>query len=237
MLAPLLTHKSLHQPGTDFLETQSRLFKTLGVARVNTTKRFEAVTNPNAVPMLDSGSWHVGLLVGSGRALKRVPLAGLTALVTQLVQSKRVRPVQVLLIGGPGDIDLAAQIKGGVPESLMDKVLDLSGQYPLAGLPSVLNQLDLLIGVDSGVTHMADALGVSILCIAGPVDLGEVYAPANAKRQFAITPLPCYPCSRVFDTPATCHQGTVACLTTLDPSNIAQKAIEMLDTNQHGAER
>jgi hypothetical protein len=41
--------------------------------------------------------------------------------------------------------------------------------------------------------------------------------------------LSCYPCSRVFDTPATCHQGTVACLTTLDPDAIARQAMLMLE--------
>ena len=93
----------------------------------------------------------------------------------------------------------------------------------------MLCQLDLLIGVDSGVTHMADALGVPILCIAGPVDLGEVYGPATAKRQFLITPLSCYPCSRVFDTPATCHRGTVACLMTLDADAIVRQVAQMLE--------
>lgn len=230
LLAPLLTARAEHPPGAFFLETQAQLFKKLGLSLPDTTKTLDAPNRNVLIPGLNPGARRIGLLVGSGRALKRVPLPTLSSLVTQLVQDAAEPPVQVFLIGGPADTELAGQIRQGVPLSAQAQVQDLSGRYALAELPTVLRQLDLLIGVDSGVTHMADALGVPILCIAGPVDLGEVYAPATAKRQFLITPLSCYPCSRVFDTPATCHQGTVACLTTLDPDAIARQVTRMLET-------
>lgn len=230
LLAPLLTAQAEHQPGTFFLETQARLFKKLGLLRPDTIKTLNAKNRSVVIPGLNQGARRIGLLVGSGRALKRVPLQTLASLVTQLVQDTASRSVQVFLIGGPADTELAGQIRQGVLPSAQAQVHDLSGRYTLAELPTVLRQLDLLIGVDSGVTHMADALGIPVLCIAGPVDLGEVYAPATAKRQFLITPLPCYPCSRVFDTPATCHQGTLACLTTLDADAIARQVTRMLET-------
>lgn len=230
LLVPLLTARAEHPPGAFFLETQARLFNTLGLPHPDTAKRLDAPTRDVVIPGLNPGARHVGLLVGSGRALKRVPLPTLSSLVSQLVQDPAGRPVQVFLIGGPADTELAGQIRQGVPPTAQAQVQDISGRYALANLPTVLRQLDLLIGVDSGVTHMADALCVPILCIAGPVDLGEVYAPATAKRQFLITPLSCYPCSRVFDTPATCHQGTVACLTTLDADAIARQVTRMLET-------
>lgn len=229
LLAPLLTARAEHPPGAFFLETQARLFKKLGLSHPDTTKTLDAPNRDVVIPGLNPGARHIGLLVGSGRALKRVPLPTLSSLVTQLVQDAAEPPVQVFLIGGPVDTELAGQIRQGVPPSAQAQVQDLSGRYALAELPTALRQLDLLIGVDSGVTHMADALGVPILCIAGPVDLGEVYAPANAKRQFVITPLSCYPCSRVFDTPATCHRGTVACLTTPDADAIVRQVAQMLE--------
>lgn len=230
LLAPLLTARAEHPPGAFFLETQAQLFKKLGLSHPDTTKTLDAPNRNVLIPGLNSGARRIGLLVGSGRALKRVPLPTLASLVTRLVQDTAARPVQVCLIGGPADTELAGQIRQGVPLSAQAQVQDLSGRYALAELPTVLRQLDLLIGVDSGVTHMADALGVPILCIAGPVDLGEVYAPATTKRQLLITPLSCYPCSRVFDTPATCHQRTVACLTTLDTDAIARQVTRMLAT-------
>ena len=229
LLAPLLTARAEHSPSAFFLETQARLFNKLGLLHPDTTKTLDAPNRDVVIPGLSPSARRIGLLVGSGRALKRVPLSTLVTLVTQLVQHAADRPVQVFLIGGPADTELAGQIRQGVPPSVQAQVPDLSGRYALAELPMVLRQLNLLIGVDSGVTHMADALGVPILCIAGPVDLSEVYAPANGKRQFLITPLPCYPCSRVFDTPSTCHQGTVACLKTLDADAIAHQVARMLE--------
>lgn len=229
MLAPLLTAQAAHPPGAFFLETQARLFNKLGLSCPDTVKMLHAPNRDVTMPVLNTGARHIGLLVGSGRALKRIPLPTLSSLVTRLVKDMGGSPVQVFLIGGPMDAALAEKIRDGVPSSAQAQVQDLSGRYALAELPAVLRQLDLLIGVDSGVTHMADALGVPILCIAGPVDLGEVYAPATIKRQFLITPLSCYPCSRVFDTPATCHQGTVACLTALDADAVVRQVKQMLD--------
>lgn len=230
LLAPLLTARAEHSPGAFFLETQSRLFNKLGLLHSDTAKTLDVPNRDVVIPGLKPGARHIGLLVGSGRALKRVPLPTLAMLVANLIQNAGgVQPVQVFLLGGPGDTDLAEQIKAAVSSSLQPRLLDLSGQYPLSDLPAVLQQLDLLIGVDSGVTHMADALGVPILCIAGPVDVGEVYAPTTDKRQFLVTPVSCYPCSRVFDTPATCHHGTVACLTTLDADAIALQVARMLE--------
>lgn len=230
LLAPLLTEYAAHQPGTYFLETQAKLFSALGLLHIDSSKQIEISIGRTQTQEQVEGVRRIGLLVGSGRTLKRVPVSTLSALAAKLVRGSSEYPAQILLIGGSNDQDLAAQIKAGVPEPMRDQVQNIAGQYALADLPAMLQELDLLIGVDSGVTHMADALGLRVLCIAGPVDLGEVYAPATARRQFILTPLPCYPCSRVFDTPSTCHEGTVACLKTLDADAIAFQAKHLLET-------
>jgi heptosyltransferase II len=108
-------------------------------------------------------------------------------------------------------------------------VISTVGQYELAQLPSVLKQLKLFIGVDSGVTHMADALGVPIVCIAGPVDLNEVYASSQNHQLLCAHELECYPCSTVFNTPGTCQRGDRACLQQLSTQSVLAAASTLLE--------
>jgi ADP-heptose:LPS heptosyltransferase len=159
------------------------------------------------------------LLVSSGRALKRIEADKLVAIIVQLLDHPGIKPLKVVLIGGPGDQTLAQTLLARLTEAQLAHVKDAVGRYTLSELPSLLTQLSVLVGVDSGVTHMADALGVPIVCVAGPVDLNEVYQP-GVSRALLHTDLPCYPCSSVFDAPSTCHTGTLSCLLQLNVAEV-----------------
>ncbi len=166
------------------------------------------------------------MLVSSGRALKRLSEAQLVALATGVLNLAN-HETGIVLLGGPGDRDQAQTVMtllGNAQSS--DAVLNTVGQYELAQLPSILQQLHVFVGVDSGVTHMADALGVPVVCIAGPVDLNEVYQPAVTRQLFK-SDLPCYPCSTVFDTPNKCHMGERRCLDQLDTDAVLNEVVSL----------
>ncbi len=214
LLEPLMSAVALHHTGAYFPETQAQLFQWLGVTKPNPQKKWQPVvsTLSQAGFSAQSDTILIGLLVGSGRALKRLTVEQLVEMVTGLLTTiEQADKIKVLLLGGAADTETAAAVLSGLPKSLHQSVVDLTGRYALAELPAALQRLRLLIGVDSGVTHIADALGVPVLCIAGPVDLAEVYQPGACRVRLVTSP-PCYPCSTVFDTPAQCHTGTLACL-------------------------
>lgn len=48
---------------------------------------------------------------------------------------------------------------------------DTTGQWALVELPVLLGALDCFVGVDSGATYMADALGVPV--VDGPADADD----------------------------------------------------------------
>lgn len=216
-LRPLLSRVSIHQPGAYFIKTQADLCCSLGLIQADATKKL-AWNGGSKEPTLQPNT--IGILVGSGRELKRMS----TEQITSLIQGLLADPVgfRIVLIGGAADQASAQSVLQQIAVSDRMRIDDLTGRYTLAELPGMIKQLHLMIGVDSGVMHMADALGVPILCIAGPVDLHEVYQP-GVQRVLLASNLACYPCSRVFDTPAECHLGHRKCLQSLDMALVVAK--------------
>lgn len=226
-LRPLLTDVALHHTGQYFLQTQAALFADLGLVNVDARKWMPTPQHSSHVANL-AETTNIGLLVSSGRALKRVEPDKLAAIVTQLLDGTTAAPVKIVLIGGPADKALAQSIVERLTEAQRTQIEDAVGHYALNELPHLLTQLSVLIGVDSGVTHMADALGVPVVCVAGPVDLNEVYQ-AGEMRQRITADLPCYPCSTVFDTPSQCRTGDLACLRQLNTDSVVHVARSLFE--------
>ncbi len=218
LLAPLLTTTCRHQDGQYFPGTQFKLSAELLTQDLLHPKHFSTTTGEAAIQLPINKKW-VGLLVSSGRALKRLSEEQLVALATGVLNFTN-NETGVVLLGGPGDRDQAQTVMkllGNVQDN--HAVLNTVGQYELANLPSILQQLSVFVGVDSGVTHMADALGVPVVCIAGPVNLQEVYQP-GAGRVLLECGLDCHPCSTVFKTPNQCMRIDRACLQLLDTRQV-----------------
>lgn len=220
-LRPLLNGVVLHEPGTYFIKTQADLLRRLDVKQVSADKSLLWQAHS-----LDSHHQpRIGILVGSGRALKRMSTEQLVLLIQGLLADSA--NINVVLMGGPADQTVARVILSRVNAETRTRVQDLTGRYALSDLPAAIKDLAVLIGVDSGVMHMADALEVPIVCIAGPVDLKEVYALGD-QRILLESDLPCHPCSRVFDTPAKCHLGHRKCLQELDINRVVADVANLL---------
>ncbi|MEN9902258.1 MAG: hypothetical protein RL651_922 [Pseudomonadota bacterium] len=227
LLAPLMTGIACHADGSYFPATQFELCKHL-LPGCSTPQKALPKCVQEAL-LLPADTCWIGLLVSSGRALKRLSEAQLVAIIEGLLQNTDKKQ-GVVLFGGPGDVEQASEVLAMLAHSSASaNVINTVGQYELAKLPGVLQQLKLFIGVDSGVTHMADALGVPIVCIAGPVDLKEVYLPSQSHQMLCAQELACYPCSTVFNTPGTCQRGDRACLQQLSAKSVLAAAATLLE--------
>jgi len=227
LLAPLLTTGSRHQDGHYFPGTQFKLCAPLLANEQSRPKHLVAPTGAAAIQLPTNKQW-IGLLISSGRALKRLSEEQLVALATGVLNLANNK-TGIVLLGGPGDRDQAQTVMtllGGVQGG--DAVVNTVGQYELAQLPGVLERLSVLVGVDSGVTHMADALNVPVICIAGPVNLQEVYLPGSG-RVLLECGLDCHPCSTVFKTPNHCARKDRACLQQLDMSQMVTQVQYLLE--------
>lgn len=227
LLAPLLTVSRRHQDGHYFPDTQFELCAGLLPNDRSRQKSLASTASMEAIQLPANKQW-IGLLVSSGRALKRLSEAQLVALATGVLNLAN-NETGIVLLGGPGDRDQAQTVMtalGNVQGS--DAIVNTVGQYELAQLPGVLQQLSVFVGVDSGVTHMADALKVPVVCIAGPVNLQEVYQP-GAGRVLLECGLDCHPCSTVFKTPSQCMRKDRACLQQLDTSQVVTHVQRLLE--------
>ena len=130
---------------------------------------------------------------------------------------------QVLFVGSVTDKHRTEQII-----SLMkNKPVDLSGSLDLGQFAALCKRLDLFISVDSGPLYIANALGIPVIDIAGPVDYKEQLKPDSST--VIIQPnIDCVPCSYVADVARSCRYGKRKCLETIKPQDVFDKAGEML---------
>jgi len=96
---------------------------------------------------------------------------------------------QVVLLGGPGDRAIACQIVN----QMRHPPVNLVGDTELRTALAVIKHLALLITNDSGLMHVAAALGVPLVSLFGSTDLDNTgpFTPLATVLRHAV---PCSPC-------------------------------------------
>ncbi len=106
---------------------------------------------------------------GAGNSAKRWPVSRFSA----LAQSLLADPSRLLLlIEGPAEAGISAELKRGLPP----KQFLLAENVPLSLLSSLLGRCRVHVGNDSGISHLAAALGIPTVVLFGPTD-PEHWAP------------------------------------------------------------
>lgn len=95
----------------------------------------------------------------------------------------------VLLLGGPAERENIAAVTDGLPGS----VLNLAGLLSLRRSIAVLSRCRLFIGNDSGLMHIAAALGLPLVAIFGPTEPGRT-APLASRFRLLHHGADCAPC-------------------------------------------
>jgi heptosyltransferase-2 len=111
---------------------------------------------------------------GSGSETKNWPTEKWEQLALWLLESNRA--ASLLVVGGEADESALQRLRTRLPESTVKFAVNL----PLAQLAVVLERCALFLGHDSGVSHIAAAVGTPCQLLFGPSD-PAVWAPANAN--------------------------------------------------------
>lgn len=122
-----------------------------------------------------------------------------------------------VLFGGPGDRAAAQRIFAALPPGSVNLV----GETRIADLPAWLEQAGLVVGVDTGLTHIGIAVRRPVVALFGstrPYTQGAA-APLRVVHEA----LPCSPCRRG----PTCG-GTWTCMRLITPQRVAASARELL---------
>jgi heptosyltransferase-3 len=138
-----------------------------------------AIILPNEPRKVDRAL--IAIHPGSGSETKNWPLERFVALMRELLRSDEKR--RLLLVGGEADEKQIAQLAAAVPH---EKVR-VSKNLPLTRLASLLQNCGLFIGHDSGISHLAAAVGTPCLLFFGPTD-PAIWAPANPQVRVLRSP-------------------------------------------------
>lgn len=124
---------------------------------------------------------------GSGSPKKCWPIAKFIELIKWIREDIRAK---ILLIIGPAEDRLIKQLL----ELAEKNDLLVARNFSLNHLAAILSQCCMYIGNDSGITHLAAAVGIPTLALFGPTDF-RIWPPQNKKVKCLPSFYPCAPCS------------------------------------------
>jgi len=161
---------------------------------------------------------YICLVLGGTYLTKRIPQEKIIELVSKSTNHHFV------LIGGKGEFELGEQIFKHFPE----RILNFSGKISIQESAIVLKNSKVVVSGDTGMAHLASALGKPIAMIWGNTDLGYGMGPVNRQnveiQNFVVDNLSCHPCSKLgFDA---CPKGHFKCMlhqNMVDVSNFTEK--------------
>ena len=151
---------------------------------------------------------------------KRWPARHYADLATRRIE----RGDDVWLLGGPGDRPLAEEIVAATPEALRGRLKDLVGRTRLEDAIDLLGDVDALVTNDSGLMHVACALGRPVVALFGPTS--SAYTPPLGGRARVLDQaLSCAPCFE-----RVCPLGHQGCLVDLRPARVDVALDDLLDS-------
>ena len=162
----------------------------------------------------------VGIQPSSGAALKSWPRAWWAALADRC----RAAGLEVLLLGGPEDASLLASIRA----LQADPSPALSGQS-LAVSAAVYARCRVLVGLDGGGPHLAEAVGTPTVRLYGPASAAKYgpWPPHADQRVLMTRALACVPCGHLQDPPCGASR-LPACLLSLSVEDVFAAVTDLL---------
>lgn len=127
----------------------------------------------------------------------------------------------IVVFGGPGEESLGRRLR----EALGDACIDLSGKLTLQEVAACLARCSLLVCNDSGLLHVAEAVGTPVLALFGPTSRELGFFPRLGDSHVIEHALPCRPCSRNGSAP--CRMPENWCLTRSTP-DLVRSQLELV---------
>lgn len=170
----------------------------------------------------------IGLAPGAGYFTKRWPPEYFADLAAQFLRLGN----QVVILGGPQDAGLAKIVESAknLPansERRPGRLINLTGALSLLASAAVIKRCQLLVANDSGLMHVAEAVGTPLLAIFGSTtrELG-FFPQLAASRVVENRALACRPCSHLGYR--QCPRGHFRCMREILPAEVLTAANKIL---------
>jgi heptosyltransferase-2 len=154
----------------------------------------------------------VAMAPGSRWPMKRWPLPHYIRLARHIVEERGMR---VVLVGDDADAKLCEPLV----DALGDDVVDATALPDVIDTAAVIARCRAFVGNDSGLMHLAEAVGVPVVGLFGPTVEAFGYYPALPSSRVVERELACRPCSRNGAVP--CPRGTQECMTRIGADAVA----------------
>ncbi len=130
---------------------------------------------------------YVVLAPGANWPNKRWPVNNFSRLADWLAGQN----IQTVIIGGPGDQELAEQIVTGAQSA----PISIVGKTSLKQLAHIISNAKALVGGDTGPMHLAAALKTPVVALMGPTDTRR-NGPYSQSENALVTSFECHGCWR-----------------------------------------
>ena len=159
----------------------------------------------------------IALAPWSRSALKSWPLSRFVELAEKLMGSTKLR---VVVLGGPSELASANEFRRLQSQGLVNFV----GKLSLRQLPVLLRRMNLVIGNDSSLIHLAAGVETPVLAILGPTEPQATGPYPLSRHSVRRTELPCSPCGQ-----RTCRNPIyLECLHAISVSSVLEAMQEIM---------
>jgi heptosyltransferase-2 len=209
-----LFHERVHRdPGRHDVERNLALLAPFGGAtappalhvpvRADAAERAARLVPPGDGPL-------VVMAPGSVWPTKRWTVEGFAEVARRLAASG----ARVVLVGGPGDVEVAAQ----VAVLAGDGVTSHAGDTDLATSVALIDRAAVLVGNDSAPMHVACARGVPVVAVFCATTPALGYGPWGERTRVVDVDLACRPCGR--HGGRRCPRGTEDCMRLVEAARV-----------------
>ncbi|MCX6130422.1 MAG: glycosyltransferase family 9 protein [Proteobacteria bacterium] len=178
---------------------------------------------------LKFGHW-LAIAPGAAHEAKKAPLSLLRDTVELLNQNIRLDPelreqsIGLVFVGNEKDRESAL----GILDALdwPGPLLNLAGKLSLWETALALKEVDGLLCNDSGLLHIAEAVGVPVAAWFGPTVESFGFAPWRRESKVFSALLGCRPCSK--HGQLDCRYGDKLCFSSIQPAPVVEHLKDLL---------
>lgn len=225
-LMGLNTHVERHAPGRMSMETYLISLRHFRIKEFKTDKEVytTAEAEKKAASYLDGSRPFIGIVPGTANALKDWGKDNFLKLSVKILQAS---DSSLVIIGTGKDRALGEEFKSRA--GFKDRVVNACGDFTLEEAPALIKRLSLVVGVDTGLIYMADALGVPVIDIAGPCSMSDQRPVGEKSFIVQKNDMECVPCSHTFKTPYECSHGHRRCVTGTSPDEVFDLVLKVIN--------
>lgn len=178
------------------------------------SEELEFYADSENIDHLELPQKFLAIAVGAAWSTKQIPLDKQIEIINQSSWNN------IVLLGGPDEIEMAKEIERGVSKKLNNQV----GKLSLTQSGQVVRSASVLLSGDTGLMHIAAAVKTPVVAVFGSTHPVLGYTPFTDEKAYNIIQnesLSCRPCTKQGNS--SCPKGHFKCMLDLDYKDLVSK--------------